>query len=66
MSSKKHWLEKLVEDDPKFKDYEFKKLPGGFLERLGEAYEEKTISIDEITDSLEAGEIKRDDDLTVN
>ncbi len=66
MSNEKHWLEKLMEDDPKFKDYGFKKLPGGFLERLGEEYEEKPFSIDEITDSLMAGEIKRDDDLTVN
>jgi len=66
MSDRKHWLEKLTEDDPRFKDYGFKELRPGFLEELGEACENEGLSDDELVESVRAGEIKRDSDLTVN
>jgi hypothetical protein len=66
MSDNRHWLEKLMQDDPEFKDYGFKRLPDGFLDKLGEAVADGDLTDEEITDSLRAGEIKRDADLPIN
>ncbi len=43
----KHWLEQLIEVDPRFKDYGFRKLRPGFLEDLGEVIEYEGVSDDE-------------------